>query len=141
VVAVRARFGRPVMKALPIAERADLSAIRLYDKLADRVLFDARAPRDATRPGGLGRSFDWRLLENLAIGVPFMLSGGLDANNVSEALRITRAGGVDVSSGVERAPGVKDVDKIRAFIRAARDAVAAAAAASDDATGKIASRA
>jgi phosphoribosylanthranilate isomerase len=135
VVAVRARFGRPVMKALPIAERADLSAIRLYDKLADRVLFDARAPRDATRPGGLGRSFDWRLLENLEIGVPFMLSGGLDANNVSEALRITRAGGVDVSSGVERAPGVKDVDKIRAFIRAARNAVAAAAAP-DDATGK-----
>jgi phosphoribosylanthranilate isomerase len=144
VVAVRARFGRPVMKALPIAERADLSAIRLYDTLADRVLFDARAPRDATRPGGLGRSFDWRLLENLEVGAPFMLSGGLDANNVMEALRMTRAGGVDVSSGVERAPGVKDIDKIRAFIRAARDAVAAAAAP-DDATGKktdkIASRA
>ena len=72
---------------------------------ADRILFDARAPKEATRPGGLGKMFDWRLLENLAFGVPFMLSGGLDAGNVAEALRITKAPGVDVSSGVERAPG------------------------------------
>jgi phosphoribosylanthranilate isomerase len=122
VVMVRTRFGLPVMKALPIAERADLSPIRLYDKLADRLIFDARAPREATRPGGLGRPFDWRLLENLDAGVPFMLSGGLDAGNVAEALRITRAPGVDVSSGVERAPGDKDHDKIRDFIRAARAA-------------------
>ena len=99
---VRTRFGLPVMKALPIAERADLSPIRLYDKVADRLIFDARAPREATRPGGLGKSFDWRLLENLKAGVPFMLSGGLDAGNVAEALRITAAPGVDVSSGVER---------------------------------------
>jgi phosphoribosylanthranilate isomerase len=122
VVMVRTRFGLPVIKALPIAERADLSPIRLYDKVADRLLFDARAPREATRPGGLGKSFDWRLLENLRTGVPFMLSGGLDADNVGEALRITAAPAVDVSSGVERAPGVKDADKIRAFIRAARAA-------------------
>jgi phosphoribosylanthranilate isomerase len=122
VVAVRTRFGLPVMKALPIAERADLSAIRLYDNVADRLIFDARAPREATRPGGLGRSFDWRLLERLETGLPFMLSGGLDANNVAEALRITRAPGVDVSSGVERAPGEKDTDKIRAFIAAVRNA-------------------
>jgi phosphoribosylanthranilate isomerase len=88
------------------------------------LLFDARAPREATRPGGLGKPFDWQLLENLTPGVPFMLSGGLDAGNVGEALRITRAPGVDVSSGVERAPGEKDPDKIRAFIRAARDAAA-----------------
>jgi phosphoribosylanthranilate isomerase len=121
VVVVRTRFGLPVMKALPIAERADLSPIRLYDKLAEKLLFDARAPRDATRPGGLGKSFDWRLLENLKLDVPFMLSGGLDADNVEEALRITAADGVDVSSGVERAPGVKDVEKIRAFVQAARD--------------------
>ena len=80
------------------------------------MLFDARAPRDATRPGGLGKSFDWRLLENLDPDIPFMLSGGLDAGNVAEALRITRAPGVDVSSGVERSPGEKDPDKIRAFI-------------------------
>jgi phosphoribosylanthranilate isomerase len=127
VVVVRTRFGLPVMKALPIAARADLSPIRLYDKVADRLLFDARAPREATRPGGLGKSFDWRLLENLKIAVPHVLSGGLDADNVAEALRITRASGVDVSSGVERAPGEKDPDKIRAFIRAARGADTAAA--------------
>ena len=117
VAMVRTRFRLPVIKALPIAVRDDLSPIRLYAKVADRLLFDARAPREATRPGGLGKSFDWRLLENLDPGVPFMLSGGLDADNVAEALRITRAPGVDVSSGVERAPGDKDPDKIRAFIR------------------------
>jgi phosphoribosylanthranilate isomerase len=128
VVTVRTRFGLPVMKALPIAERSDLSPIRLYDKVADRLIFDARAPREATRPGGLGKSFDWRLLENLKVGVPFMLSGGLDADNVAEALRITRAGGVDVSSGVERAPGEKDPDKIRAFVAAAREAARVLAA-------------
>jgi len=122
VVVLRTRFGVPVMKALPIATRADLSPIRLYDAVADRLLFDARAPREATRPGGLGKSFDWHLLENLKVDVPFMLSGGLDAGNVADALRITRAPGVDVSSGVERAPGEKDPDRIRAFIRAARDA-------------------
>ncbi len=122
VVMVRARFGLPVMKALPIAARADLSPIRLYDKVADRLIFDARAPREATRPGGLGKPFDWRLLENLDAGVPFMLSGGLDAGNVAEALRLTRAPGVDVSSGVERSPGEKDHEKIRDFVHAARSA-------------------
>jgi phosphoribosylanthranilate isomerase len=122
VALLRSRFGLPVMKALPIETRADLSPIRLYEKVADRLLFDARAPREATRPGGLGRAFDWHLLENLDLSVPFMLSGGLDASNVGEALRITRAPAVDVSSGVERAPGEKDPEKIRAFIRAARQA-------------------
>jgi len=122
VVVVRTRFGLPVMKALPIAARADLAPIRLYASVADRLLFDARAPREATRPGGLGMSFDWRLLQDLDPGVPFMLSGGLDAGNVAEALRITRAPAVDVSSGVERAAGEKDPDKIRDFIRAARHA-------------------
>jgi phosphoribosylanthranilate isomerase len=120
VSAVRGRFGLPVMKALPIAERGDLSAIARYAVSADRLIFDARAPREATRPGGLGRRFDWRLLEHVDTDLPFMLSGGLDADNVGEALRITRATGVDVSSGIERAPGEKDPDKIRAFIRAAR---------------------
>jgi phosphoribosylanthranilate isomerase len=123
VAMVRARFGLPVMKALPVETRADLSPIRLYVNVADRVLFDARAPREATRPGGLGKPFDWHLLEAVDADVPFMLSGGLDPGNVAEALRITRAPGVDVSSGVERAPGQKDPDKIRAFIRAARQAV------------------
>jgi phosphoribosylanthranilate isomerase len=120
VVQVRTRFGLPVMKALPIAERADLSPIREYALVADRLLFDARPPKEATRPGGLGRRFDWMLLAGVNPGVPFMLSGGLDAGNVAEALRITRAPGVDVSSGVESAPGVKDPNKIREFVRAAR---------------------
>ena len=127
VVAVRTRFGLPVMKALPIAERADLSPIRLYANVSDRLIFDARAPHDATRPGGLGKPFDWTLLQGVKPGVPYMLSGGLDARNVAEALAITGAPGVDVSSGVERAPGEKDPDKIRAFIRAARAADAARA--------------
>jgi phosphoribosylanthranilate isomerase len=122
VATVRSHFGLPVIKALPIAERADLSPVRLFDKVADWLIFDARPPRDATRPGGLGRSFDWRLLEDLRAGVPYMLSGGLEPGNVAEALRITRAPAVDVSSGVERAPGEKDFDKIRAFIQAARQA-------------------
>jgi phosphoribosylanthranilate isomerase len=120
VEAVQRMFGLPVMKALPIATKSDLEGITRYAGIADRLLFDARAPREATRPGGLGRPFDWHLLENLDPGVPFMLSGGLDAANVGEALRITRAPGVDVSSGVERVPGEKDPDKIRAFVRAAR---------------------
>ena len=120
VVQVRTRFGLPVMKALPIAERADLSPIREYAQVADRLLFDARPPREATRPGGLGRRFDWTLLAGISPGAPYMLSGGLDAGNVAEALRITRAPGVDVSSGVESAPGVKDPERIREFIRAAR---------------------
>ena len=122
VVAVRTRFGLPVMKALPIAERSDLSPVRLYAKVADRLIFDARPPKDATRPGGLGNSFDWTLLKGIDVGVPYMLSGGLTVENVADAIRITGAPGVDVSSGVERAPGEKDPDKIRAFIRAARAA-------------------
>jgi phosphoribosylanthranilate isomerase len=124
VAVVRSRFGMPVMKALPIAERSDLSPIREYAQVADRLIFDARAPQDATRPGGLGKPFDWTLLSGIDPGIPFMLSGGLDATNVAQALRITRAPGVDVSSGVERAPGEKDPDMIRAFIRAARAAEA-----------------
>ena len=131
---MRSRFRLPVMKALPIETRADLSPIYTYAKMVDWLLFDGRAPRSATRPGGLGKTFDWTLLERLNPGVPFMLSGGLDADNVGEALRITRAPAVDVSSGVERAPGEKDPYKIRAFVRAARDAEQALA-------GKVANRA
>jgi phosphoribosylanthranilate isomerase len=127
VAALKQRFGLPVMKAVPIAQKDDLALAANYIVAADRVLFDARAPKDATRPGGLGKTFDWRLLQNLVLGVPFMLSGGLDAGNVAEALRITKAPGVDVSSGVERAPGEKDPDKIRAFVRAARQAALAQA--------------
>lgn len=122
VAALKRRFGLPVMKALPVAEGKDLARVALYEKIADRLIFDARAPQDAPRPGGLGQPFDWTLLNGLELDIPFMLSGGLDAGNVAEAVRITRAPGVDVSSGVERAPGEKDADKIRAFIHAARAA-------------------
>ena len=124
VETLRLAFGLPVMKALPVAVKGDLDCVARYAAVADRLLFDARAPREATRPGGLGNTFDWRLLQDINPGVPFMLSGGLDADNVGEALRVTRASAIDVSSGVERAPGVKDPDKIRAFIRAARMAAA-----------------
>jgi phosphoribosylanthranilate isomerase len=122
VAVLKTRFGLPVMKAIPVEVQADLGLVADYAEVADRLLFDARAPREATRPGGLGRPFDWRLLQNADPGIPFMLSGGLDADNIGEALRLTNAGGVDVSSGVERAPGEKDVAKIRAFVRAARRA-------------------
>jgi phosphoribosylanthranilate isomerase len=124
VWALKRHYRLPVMKAIAVQAKADLSAIETYEPVADRLLFDARAPREATRPGGLGKSFDWHLLENLDLKLPFMLSGGLDAGNVAEALRITGAPGVDVSSGVESVPGVKDPDKIRAFIHAAREAAA-----------------
>ena len=113
-------FGLPVMKAIAVETPADLAALPGYAAVADRILFDARAPKEATRPGGLGAVFDWHLLENLDLKRPFMVSGGLDAGNVAEAVRVSRAGGVDVSSGVEGAPGVKDPEMIRAFIRAAR---------------------
>jgi len=126
VGALKNRYGLPVMKAIAVAAKADLAVAAGYAAIADRLLFDARAPRDATRPGGLGKPLDWRLLENIESSLPFMLSGGLDAGNLGEALRITRAPGVDVSSGVERAPGKKDPDKIRAFVCAAREAAARA---------------
>jgi phosphoribosylanthranilate isomerase len=141
VAVVRSRFGLPVMKALPIATRADLSPIRLYAKVADRLIFDARPPQDATRPGGLGTTFDWTLLKGIDAGVPYLLSGGLTVENVAEAIRITGAPGVDVSSGVESSPGVKDPDRIRAFIRAARGADALQQGGSKTGTSKIVSRA
>jgi len=119
---LKQRFGLPVMKAIPVETAADLASLAGYAEVCDRILFDARAPKDATRPGGLGATFDWHLLQDLQLDRPFMVSGGLSADNVAEAVRITRAGGVDVSSGVERTPGIKDCDMIRDFIRAARAA-------------------
>lgn len=117
---IKQTFGLPVMKAIAVAKADDLAPLPGYAAVADRILFDARAPKDATRPGGLGATFDWRLLEKLDLKTPFMVSGGLNAANVAEAVRVTRAGGVDVSSSVESAPGIKDPDLIREFIRAAR---------------------
>ena len=117
---IKAKFGVPVMKVLSVETAADLAPLAGYADVSDRILFDARAPKGATRPGGLGSVFDWHLLENLDLKLPFMVAGGLNAGNVAEAVRVTRAGGVDVSSDVERSPGVKDPDLIRDFIRAAR---------------------
>jgi phosphoribosylanthranilate isomerase len=117
---IKQSLGLPVMKAMAVEAAADLAALPGYAAVADRILFDARAPKGATRPGGLGSVFDWHVLENLDLKLPFMVSGGLHAGNVAEAVRVTRAGGVDVSSGIERAPGIKDPEMIRNFIRAAR---------------------
>jgi phosphoribosylanthranilate isomerase len=117
---IKQAFGLPVMKAIAVETPSDLASLAGYAAVADRILFDARPPKEATRPGGLGAVFDWHVLENLDLKRPFMVSGGLHAGNVAEAVRVSRAGGVDVSSGVERAPGVKDPEMIRAFIRAAR---------------------
>lgn len=119
---IKQQFGLPVMKAIAVKTRDDLAQLPGYAAVSERILFDAQAPKDATRPGGLGVPFDWHLLDGIKTDTPFMLSGGLSAGNVAEALRITGAGGVDVSSGVERAPGDKDPDMICAFIRAARQA-------------------
>lgn len=121
VAAVKRRFGLKVMKALGVREAADLAAAADY-AAADWLLFDAKPPKDATRPGGNGLAFDWHLLANLDPRLKFMLSGGLDPATVGEAVRIARPLGVDVSSGVERAPGEKDPALIAAFVRAARAA-------------------
>lgn len=120
VAAVRRRFGLPVVKVLGIAAAADLAPVPAHAAVADEIMFDAKPPKGAVLPGGNGVAFDWRLLAALDLPVPFMLSGGLGSHNVGEALRVTRAPAVDVSSGVETAPGVKSPDLIAAFIRAAR---------------------
>src|SRR5580698_2559098 len=116
---IKQTFGLPIMKAIAVETLADLAPLPGYAAVADRILFDARAPKEATRPGGV---FDWHVLEKLDLKLPFMVSGGLDAGNVAEAIRVTRAGGVDVSSGVERATGIKDPEMIQSFIRAVRAA-------------------
>src|SRR6202051_1344427 len=117
---IRQKFATELMKVIAVETAADLASLPGYAAAADRILFDAHAPKGATRPGGLGAVFDWHVLENLDLKLPFMVSGGLNAENVAEAVRVTGAGGVDISSGVERAPGVKDPEMIREFIRAAR---------------------
>jgi len=120
VAQVKQRFGKPVMKSIAVAAESDLAAAPRYYGVADRLLFDAKPPRDAVAPGGNGLAFDWELLGGRRWPLPWMLSGGLTADNLGEAVRTTHATAVDVSSGVERAPGVKDPDKITAFLARAR---------------------
>ena len=118
--ALRARFGRPVMKAHGVATEADLKALDDYAPAVDRFLLDARPPPGATLPGGNAASFDWSLPAGRVIPRPWLLAGGLTPDNVAEALRVSGAPGVDVSSGVERARGVKDPALVAAFVAAAR---------------------
>ena len=124
VAALAAASGRRVMKALGIGTAADLDAVGRYATVADRILLDAKPPKDAAYPGGRGQRFDWGLLASLDPALRFMLSGGLDPSNVADAIQVTRPAGVDVSSGVESAPGIKDPARIVEFIAAARKAAA-----------------
>jgi phosphoribosylanthranilate isomerase len=121
------RSGKSVMKAVGVAEANDLKAIKAYRGTTERILLDAKPPRDAAYPGGHGKTFDWAILKGLDSFMPFMLSGGLNPDNVAEAIRTMRTmgltlSGVDVSSGVESAAGVKDIQRIRAFVENARNA-------------------
>ncbi|MDD9715871.1 phosphoribosylanthranilate isomerase [Dinoroseobacter sp. PD6] len=122
VTEIRTRTGLPVMKAVGIAEAADLPAIAAYEAVADQILVDAKPSRDATLPGGNGLAFDWRLLQGRVWRKPWMLAGGLTPETVGEAIRLTGAAQVDVSSGVESAPGVKDAGAIADFVAAAQKA-------------------
>ena len=117
-------FARPTMKAIGVAARGDLAQAEPYEGVADHLLIDAKPPNGAVLPGGNGRPFDWSLTRDFRPSVPWLLSGGLDPETVEAAIALSQARGVDVSSGVESAPGVKDEAKIRAFVAAARRAFA-----------------
>ena len=119
VAQVRARFGLPVMKVLGVRDEGDLDLLLEYSTVADQIMIDAKAPKDAVLPGGNGVAFDWRLLVGRKWLRPWMLAGGLTPANVAEAIRLTGARQVDVASGVESAPGVKDAARIGAFVAAA----------------------
>jgi phosphoribosylanthranilate isomerase len=123
VETIRGEAGLNIMKAIPIGTADDVTAVTSFVEVADRVLLDAKAPKHADRPGGLGVQFDWGLLKALDRDIPFMLSGGLTPDNVAEAVRQVRPFGIDASSGLESAPGEKDAALIRAFIDKARAAV------------------
>lgn len=121
VAEVRTRYGLPVMKAVGVADEGDLAAVFDYSLVADQILVDAKPPKNADLPGGNGLSFDWRLVAQRRWLRPWMLAGGLRPDNVAEAIRLTNARQVDVSSGVESAPGVKDAARIADFVRAATE--------------------
>jgi len=118
VVQARAYAKQGIIKALPVAEAADLDAAKAYDRVADMLLFDAKPPKGADRPGGWGHGYDYALLKSLHISIPWLLSGGLDATNVCAAVQASGARAVDVSSGIESAPGVKDAQRIADFAAA-----------------------
>jgi phosphoribosylanthranilate isomerase len=119
VAEIKRTTGLPVMKAIGVADAGDLAKIDLYADIADQLLIDAKPPKDGDLPGGNGLSFDWRLIEGRTWPCPWMLAGGLTPDNVAEAARLTGAAQIDVSSGVESAPGVKNAAMIRKFIEAA----------------------
>jgi phosphoribosylanthranilate isomerase len=119
VAEIRSRYGLPVMKAVGVADEGDLAAVFDYSLVADQLLIDAKPPKNADLPGGNGLSFDWRLVAQRRWLRPWMLAGGLTPENVAQAIRLTNARQVDVSSGVESAPGVKDPTRIAAFVKAA----------------------
>ncbi|SMP22373.1 phosphoribosylanthranilate isomerase [Shimia sagamensis] len=123
VAEVRTRFGLPVMKAIGIADAEDVAKIDTYGAVADQLLVDAKPPKTAELPGGNGLSFDWRLVNRKYWPRPWMLAGGLTADNVAEAVKMTGARQLDLSSGVESAPGVKDIGMIRAFMKAVENAL------------------
>ena len=120
IAELRSRYGLPVMKAVGVAGEEDLPALTEYGRVADQILVDAKPPKGADVPGGNGLSFDWRLIAGRRWPVPWMLAGGLTPENVREAIHLTGARQVDVSSGVEAAPGEKDAAKITAFVAAAQ---------------------
>jgi phosphoribosylanthranilate isomerase len=120
VAAIRARANLPVIKAVSVSEAADLGAGKPYEAVADHLLFDAKTPKDAALPGGMGLSFDWNIMRGWTGEKPWFLAGGLDANNIAEAARISGARGFDISSGVESSPGVKDPALISDFLRVAK---------------------
>jgi|TARA_B110000908_G_C10138821_1_gene395771 phosphoribosylanthranilate isomerase len=120
---VKARYGLPVMKAVGVADATDLPALDDYMKVADQILVDAKPPKNADLPGGNGLTFDWRLIAGRRWAVPWMLAGGLTAENVAEAIRMTGARQIDLSSGVESRPGVKDAAMIDGFMAAVKGTV------------------
>ena len=120
VAQIRARYGLPVMKVVGVADEGDLAALFDYSTIADQIMIDAKPPKGAVLPGGNGVAFDWRLVAGRRWLRPWMLAGGLTPDNVAEAIRLTGARQVDVSSGVESAPGVKDAARIAAFVAATR---------------------
>jgi phosphoribosylanthranilate isomerase len=119
---IRSATGLPVIKVLAVAEASDLAAASQYEAVADMLMFDAKAPAGAAREGGHGAAFDWQLLKGRTFARPWLLAGGLNAENVARAVSISGAPGVDVSSGVETAPGVKSPEMIRTFVENARNA-------------------